>query len=204
MIETVIVPREDTASGGKRRKGSAKGGRQEAVQKPGEPAERTAGKGGRGKTDRGCAARKTIAGKQVGGDPNADRCGERSPGTLTVHVPLSFQRRSGRKACVAPDGSPASVTTLPNSNNALIKAVARAHRWQRLLEDGTHATIKDLADAEAINPSYAGRMLRLTLLAPDIVEAILDGRITDLSAKAMVRSLPVEWRDQHVKLLHSP
>ena len=203
MIETVIVPREDTGSEDEPRRQAAGGRRREAVEKPGGPAERTAGKGGRGKTSRGYAASNKIDGRQIGSDTGADRNDDRSPGTLTVHVPLTFQRRSGRKTCIAPDGSLATVTALPNSNNALIRAVARAHRWQCLLEDGTHATIKDLAAAEAINPSYVGRMLRLTLLAPDIVEAILDGRITDLSAKAMVRSLPVEWRDQHVKLLHS-
>ena len=56
------------------------------------------------------------------------------------------------------------------------RIVARAFRWRRMLETGQYATVKDLAAAEKINASYVCRVLRLTLLAPDLVEAILDGR----------------------------
>ena len=78
---------------------------------------------------------------------------------------------------LAPDG--AEVTAAPvtrHVDNAMVKAIARAFRWRDMLESGEYATIREIADAEKINESYVGRVLRLTLLAPDIVEAILDGR----------------------------
>jgi hypothetical protein len=59
---------------------------------------------------------------------------------------------------------------------ALVKALARAHRWQRLLDEGRYASISEMATAERIDRGYLGRVLQLTLLAPDIVEAVLDGR----------------------------
>lgn len=64
----------------------------------------------------------------------------------------------------------------PRVNSTLIKALGRAHRWKRLLENGTYAYISELAKAEKIDRGYLGRVLLLTLLAPDIVGAILDGR----------------------------
>jgi hypothetical protein len=79
----------------------------------------------------------------------------------------------------------------------LIKAVARAFRWRRMLETGRFATVKELAAAEKINSSYVSRVLRLTLLAPGIVEAILDGRQPDgMTLPALMEPLPVEWGEQ--------
>jgi hypothetical protein len=97
--------------------------------------------------------------------------------TVTVRVPIAIRRRGGRKIVLAPDGT--NVTAPPvtrHIDNAMVKAIARAFRWRKMLEDGTHATIAEIAAAEKINESYVGRVLRLTLLAPDIVAAILDGR----------------------------
>ena len=97
--------------------------------------------------------------------------------TVTVRVPISIRRRGGRKLVLAPDG--ADVTAAPvrrHVDNAMVKAIARAFRWRDMLESGDYATIAEIAAAEKINESYVGRVLRLTLLAPDIVEAILDGR----------------------------
>lgn len=131
--------------------------------------------------------------------PPADQSAD--PTTITVHVPLTFKRRGGRKSCVTPDGKPA-IPLAPRPDRVLVKALARAYRWQRLLESGTHATIQDLAAAESISPSYAGRILRLNLLAPDIVEAILDGHTPlDLSVDDLVKSLPSAWGEQRRRLL---
>ena len=58
----------------------------------------------------------------------------------------------------------------------MVKALARAFRWRKMLDKGVHATLEDLARAKGVGASYVSRVLRLTLLAPDIVEAILDGR----------------------------
>src|SRR5918993_3429099 len=101
-------------------------------------------------------------------------------GTLVVRVPMRFQRRGGRKRIVSPDGSDIVPTSKPQPqpDGTLVKALARAHRWQRLLESGEYGTLAELADAERISRSYVCRILRLTLLAPDIVERIPDGRPT--------------------------
>ena len=82
-------------------------------------------------------------------------------------------------------------------DNVLVKAIARAFRWRELLERGEYATVVEIADAERINESYVSRLLRLTLLAPEIVEAILDGRQSPtITLAVLMRRLPVSWNDQ--------
>jgi hypothetical protein len=91
---------------------------------------------------------------------------------------------------IASSGSSAAGTTL-------VKALARAFRWRRMMETGRFATINELAAAEKINSSYVSRLLRLTLLAPDIVEAILDGRQPEeMTLPGLMEPFPVEWRQQ--------
>jgi hypothetical protein len=92
---------------------------------------------------------------------------------LTVSVPLQFRRRGGRKQVVTPEGERASVRKQPLLDNTLVKAIARAYRWQHMLESGSYASIAELAVAEQIKPSYLARIVRLTLLAPELVERIL-------------------------------
>ena len=85
----------------------------------------------------------------------------------------------------------------PRVDSALVKALARAHRWQRLLESGECASITELAAAEKIDRSYLCRVLRLTLLAPELVEAIMDGRQPDgMTLPGMMKGFPVEWDTQ--------
>jgi hypothetical protein len=124
--------------------------------------------------------------------------------TITVRVPISIRRRGGRKLVLAPDGTPdTSATHCRRIDNVMIKAVARAFRWREMLENGTHATIADIAAAEKINESYVGRILRLTLLAPDIVEAILGGRQpAQMTLAVLMRRFPVLWAAQRSELLH--
>ena len=84
-----------------------------------------------------------------------------------------------------------------NVDNALLKALARGFRWRKLLETGDYSTIEEIAEAESINPSYVSRILRMTLLAPDIVEAILAGRQPQgLTTRAVMDAFPVEWKAQ--------
>jgi len=114
--------------------------------------------------------------------------------TITVRIPMRLQRRRGRKLIVGPDGdqwSPPRVRV----DNALVKAVARAHRWKRLIESGRYVSLTELAEAEKINRSYLCRILRLTLLAPDIVEAVLDGRAAVRMAEVM-GAFPTRWDQQ--------
>ena len=87
--------------------------------------------------------------------------------------------------------------TAPQVDNTLVKAIARAFRWQKMLETGRYATIKEIAKAERINPSYVSRVLRLTLLAPAIVETAVDGRLLpDVTFAVLAKPFAPLWRDQ--------
>jgi hypothetical protein len=97
--------------------------------------------------------------------------------TLTVRLPITLQPRGSRKRIIGPDGEP--VTAVPVASgleNPVIRALARAWRWKRMLEGGGYGSVGDLAAAEKVNHSYLCRMLRLTLLEPEVVEAMLDGQ----------------------------
>lgn len=117
--------------------------------------------------------------------------------TITVRVPIAFSRRRGRKRVVRPDGSEMVPLAQPHFDQTLVKALARAHRWQRMIEDGACATLQDIAAAERINPSYVSRIFRLTLLSPDLVEAILDGRQSNqLRSRVLRKPFHSEWLRQ--------
>jgi hypothetical protein len=120
--------------------------------------------------------------------------------SITVRVPLAIKRRPGRKTVVTPVGAEPPAPTA--ADPAVLKALARAFRYQRLLDEGRYASITEMADAERIERGYLGTMLRLTLLAPDIVEAILDGRRPPrLGLPALLKPVPAEWEQQRGTLL---
>ena len=117
--------------------------------------------------------------------------------TLTVQIPMTFKTRGGRKLVVSPDGMPSWAEPKTRIDNTMVKALARAFRWRKLLEDGVYSGIEDLARAEKINTSYVSRILRLTLLAPDIVELILDGcQPRPLTLTILQKSFPISWKEQ--------
>jgi hypothetical protein len=119
--------------------------------------------------------------------------------TITVHIPLTFRKRGGRKLVVTPDG--AEWVPRPRVDNAMVKALARAFRWRKMLDEGTHATIDDLARAKGVHATYVSRVLRLTLLAPEIVEAIRDGRQpAAFQLDDLLEAFPLEWEEQQVEL----
>jgi hypothetical protein len=110
---------------------------------------------------------------------------------------MTFVRRGGRKAIVAPDGTDAWTPARPSPDEALMRAVARAHRWKRMLEEGRYRSAGELAEAEGITRSFVNRLLRLTLLAPDIQEAILDGRQPKaMQLEDLIRAMPSSWNEQ--------
>ena len=116
--------------------------------------------------------------------------------TIIVTMLMRLRRRPGRKTIIAPDGGEG---WLPRRriDNTLVRALARAHRWTRLMESGKYASMTELSAAEKVDPSYLARMLRLTLLAPDIVEALFDGQQTNHLALAdLMRPFPGLWGDQ--------
>ena len=128
--------------------------------------------------------------------------------SVTVRVPLTIRRRGGRKMIISPDGvamtaghgTPADIA-VTRGDPALVKALARAFRWKRMLDDRRYGSVAELAAAEKLNESYVSRILRLTLLAPDIVEAILDGRQpAELGAHVLREGFPVEWGEQRTNL----
>ncbi len=113
------------------------------------------------------------------------------PQMMTIHVPMKFSLRGGRKTVIS-----AFARTTPRTkiNDALIKALARAHSWRREIESGAYASITELAKTTRVNESYACRLLRLTLLAPSIVAAILNGRQDpDLTLKRLTKPFPIRW-----------
>jgi hypothetical protein len=124
--------------------------------------------------------------------------------TLTVRVPLTFRKRGGRKQVVAPEGTTWHAPR-PRVDNTMVKAIARAFRWRKLMETGAYGTVKEIAAAEKINPSYVSRILRLTLLAPDTVEMIIDGRQPPtLTMDKLTQLFPVEWQEQRQSLVLPP
>ncbi|WP_431266829.1 hypothetical protein [Dankookia sp. P2] len=115
---------------------------------------------------------------------------------VTVRVPLSIRRRPGRKTVVTPvqEDLPDVAT---RADPALLKALARAFRYQRLLDEGRYASISEMAAAERIERGYLGTLLRLTLLAPNFVEAILDGRQSEkLTLPQLLEPLTLAWTEQ--------
>ena len=117
--------------------------------------------------------------------------------TVSVEVPMTFKKRGGRKVIVLPDGTQGNPLPKATIDNTLVKAIARAFRWQAMLDNGTYACIEDIARAERINGSFVSRVIRLALLAPDIVELILAGKQpASLTLKGLMAPFPVEWERQ--------
>ena len=113
--------------------------------------------------------------------------------TITIHVPLKFAVRGGRKMIIGqvPQQSRAATRTRPD--NALIKLISRAHCWRTEIESGNYISITELAKNKRVNQSYACRVLRLTLLSPQIIEAILNGHISNLTTDVLMRPQPARW-----------
>lgn len=115
------------------------------------------------------------------------------PETVTVHIPLRLVKRGGRKEMQLPEGA----SSQRKMDNTLIKALARAFRWKRILESGEFTTTKELAAHEKIGHSYLTRVLRMTLLAPDIAEAILNEKPPRLvTLAALMEPYPMDWEEQ--------
>jgi hypothetical protein len=119
---------------------------------------------------------------------------------MTAPLPCACRSRSS-----APYGTEVAAPRVTRQiDNAMVKAIARAYRWRRLIESGEYATIREIAYAERINETYVGRVLRLTLLAPEIVEAIVNGRQpAGLQLDDLMMSFPVDWQAQSNALHHN-
>jgi hypothetical protein len=123
-----------------------------------------------------------------------------NPTSITVRVPLTVRHRPGRKTVVT-SADTAAIRT--RADPAMVKALARAFRWKRLLEEGRYASISEIAAKEKIDRGYVGTVLRLTLLAPDIIEAILNRGTPELSLPRLLEPFPLEWDAQRSALLRN-
>ena len=122
--------------------------------------------------------------------------------TITVRIPMTWKRHGGRKVIIAPDGGDAWAPAKPRPDETLIRALARAHRWKGLLEEGRYRSAGEVADAEKVTRSFVNRLLRLTLLAPDIQDAVLDGRQPKgMQLEDLTDALPSTWEEQRSALL---
>jgi hypothetical protein len=118
--------------------------------------------------------------------------------SVTVVVPMTIRRRGGRKQIIGPDGVPINIggdgVEETRGDPVLVKALARAFRWRRLLEEGRYGSIRELAKAEGVDRNYVGRLLNLTLLAPEVVEAVLEGRQPEgMALPQLMEPFPVKW-----------
>jgi hypothetical protein len=119
--------------------------------------------------------------------------------TAVTNIPLAFKTRGGQSLMILPDGTRAVAQREATIDNAMVKLIARAFRWQRLINDGVYATIEEIAEAENIGASYISRVMRLVNLAPEIVEAILNGKQSpELDVKRLMEPWPAEWKAQQV------
>jgi len=124
---------------------------------------------------------------------------DHNPDTLTVAVPLTIRKRGGRKLVLSPSGNEIHAPARPRVDNTLVKALARAFRWRKLLETGVYATVAEMAGAEGINRSYVSRVLRMTLLGPEIVEGILEGRCgTEMVVHELLEPRSEIWAEQRL------
>jgi hypothetical protein len=121
---------------------------------------------------------------------------------MVIHVPLTLRRIGGRKRVISPPGATAWAPPRPEINSPLLQALVRAFHWQSLLDDGHYGSVNELAKANGKNASYVAAILRLTLLAPDIVECVLDGRQpAALQLQPLMRDgVPLAWKNQRSSL----
>lgn len=123
------------------------------------------------------------------------------PQTVTIRVPFAIRKRGGRKLVIAPNGTETGVPSRHRVDNSMVKALARAFRWRKLLDTCVYGSIEEMAAAEKINTTYVSRLLRMTLLAPNIVEAILDGRQpAEVTLAGLMRPFAVVWQEQRLPI----
>jgi hypothetical protein len=124
-----------------------------------------------------------------------------SDGRLTLSIPIQFKRRAGRKQITLPNGEPGTPRPWDTAATALQLALARGHRWLAMLESGEAKSLRDIAAQEGVDNSYVSRMVNLTTLAPDIVDAILHNALPDhLTLFDLAVDPPALWEDQRARM----
>jgi hypothetical protein len=117
---------------------------------------------------------------------------------IEIRVPITLRRRGGRKLIIAPDTDNGRAGVLPSDQDlTLVKAIARGFRWRKLMEHGVYQSVDEIASKEKIDRSYVSRLLRMTLLAPEIVEMVLAGRQPrGINLQMLKRPIPDCWQEQ--------
>jgi hypothetical protein len=134
-------------------------------------------------------------------------CVRRDGDAVVVHIPMKLRRRNGQclvltEGEAVPVSAAQHVEDTSGANRTLIEAIAKGYRWQSQLELGEYASLEDLAKDVGVDRTYIGRMLRLTSLAPDIIESVLRGNESNgLSLRKLQMNLPVRWDEQRKILL---
>jgi len=127
-------------------------------------------------------------------------CVTNQDGTITVHIPISFKKHGGRKYIITPEAMPEQYTA-PVEKDSILKAIGQAFTWKSMIEEGKVASVTELAKKLKVNESYAGRIVRLTLLAPDILESLLNGRQPKyLTLRDLSKPFPLDWNEQREQL----
>jgi len=118
-------------------------------------------------------------------------------GAIVIRIPMAFRKAGGRKEIILPEGADAAGPPRPQPQRPLVVALAKAFRWQEMMECGKVKSFEELGKREGVNRAYVRRILRLATLAPDIVEAILDGtEPSGLSLRSLSKNIPLMWDEQ--------
>lgn len=115
---------------------------------------------------------------------------------LTTVIPVRIKRHGGRKVVIPAPGTPEAQA--PEHHEPILNALARAYHWQRLLDEGRMRSGVEIARQEGLNQSSVNELLRLTLLSPQIVRALLDGRQPKTLTLRWLKNheLPADWEAQ--------
>jgi len=126
---------------------------------------------------------------------------QRDGESLRIRIPMQFKKRGGRKEIILPESLPQHMPDRTAYQKPLVAAVVRAHQWKRILDEGRIPSITALAKRLKVDRAYVSRILGLTLLAPDIVRAIMDGNEpSGLSLARLTKPFPVLWEEQRREL----
>ena len=116
---------------------------------------------------------------------------------IVIQIPVTFSRKFGRCWMIVPPSEGAPIVRKPKHDATLLKALTRAHRWERWIETGRIKNTEALAEDQKINSSYVSRILRLNLLAPDIKTMILDGtQPSTIKLSELMKPFPNDWEAQ--------
>jgi len=126
-----------------------------------------------------------------------------SPQGPRVHIPLNLKRTSGRKRIITQEDPEMVNDHCIAYRNAILIAIARGFRWRKLMDEGKYISIRHMADDFGVAAPYMSRLIRLTFLAPDIIETIVDGREPDgMSLEKLRKPLPLLWEEQLARFMN--